>query len=107
MIASIFYRRAADETRLLQEAVEYAVDFDKEEDTDSFWVGCSNFDTNKAFLFSIEAARLLAGGIDGEPFAIRLLQMAIEDIEDAQRQRKARAKWPDSRATVGATRHST
>ena len=80
-----------DVNRLLRESVEYAVDFDKEEDTDTFNIGCSNFSTNRAFVFSIEAARLLASGHDGNAYALRVLQMAIEDIRDAERQRKAKA----------------
>jgi hypothetical protein len=46
-----------------------------------------NYTTNRAFVFSIEAARLLASG-DGDgdgdgdnPWAVRLLQMAIKKIE--------------------------
>ena len=84
-----------DETRLLREAVKYAVDFDKEEDKDVFHIGCSDFRTNRAFLLSIEAARLLASGLGSESFAIKVLQMAIEEIRtslsEAKRKRREAA----------------
>ena len=51
-----------DRERLYLEAVKYALKFNREEDTDSFWIGCSDYDTNRAFVLCIEAARLLAGG---------------------------------------------
>ena len=40
-----------------------------------------HYTTNRAFVFSIEAARLLASGDGGNPWAVRLLQMAIKKIE--------------------------
>ena len=40
-----------------------------------------HYTTNRAFVLSIEAARLLAAGDGGNPWAIRLLQMAIKKIE--------------------------
>jgi hypothetical protein len=67
--------------RLYREAVKYAVDFYREEDSLSFWIGCSNFNTNRAFVLSIEAARLLAGC--GETHAVRLLELAIKEIKSA------------------------
>ena len=43
-------------------------------------IGCSNYDTNRAFVLSIEAARLLAGG--GNAIAVKLLKLAIRQIGD-------------------------
>ena len=63
-----------DPDRLRREAFEYAMGFDKEEDGCAFHVGCSNFSTNRAFIFTIEAARQLAGGSDGNATALRLLR---------------------------------
>jgi hypothetical protein len=40
-----------------------------------------SYTTNRAFVFSIEAARLLASDDGGNPWAVRLLQMAIKKIE--------------------------
>ena len=49
--------------------------------TRTFWIGSSNFSTNRAFVLSIEAARLLAGG--GDEHAVRLLELAIKQIKEA------------------------
>jgi hypothetical protein len=51
---------AADPARLRSEAAQYASDFLGEEDEDKFSVGCSDFNTSRAFVWAIEAARLLA-----------------------------------------------
>jgi hypothetical protein len=73
-----------DQDRLLREACDYAIRFDKEEDSRAFNIGCSDFRTNRAFVFSIEAARLLASGDGGSECAIRLLKMAIEEIKNVE-----------------------
>jgi hypothetical protein len=52
----------------------------KEENTDKFWIGCSDYKTNRAFVWSIEAARLLARG-DADDKAILLLEMALEEVQ--------------------------
>src|SRR5262249_39766339 len=80
---SLSKEEAADPERLEQEATAYARGFDAEEDKLSFWIGCSDFNTNRAFVWTIEAARVLAGGIDGNPIAITLLQMALADVRRA------------------------
>jgi hypothetical protein len=72
-----------DQQRLYQEAVKYACAFVREEDDHSFHIGCSNYSTNRAFVLCIEAARLLAGGSDGNPFAMRLLKLALKEIQAA------------------------
>ena len=72
----------ADPWRLTREAEAYAVAFDKEEDSRAFWVGCSNFETNRAFVWAIEAARCLAGGLDDS--AQRLLGMAVKELQKAK-----------------------
>jgi hypothetical protein len=79
-----------DRERLYLEAVQYAVAFNREEDTDVFHIGCSNWETNRAFVLSIEAARLSASGSDGDVYAGRLLRLAIKEINDAIRRRKKR-----------------
>ena len=91
MMARTGYRPAApsdglgniqlDEERLYREAAEYAVKFNREEDGRSFRIGCSNYSTNRAYVLSVEAARLLASGSDGDQYAARLLKLAIEEIE--------------------------
>ena len=62
-------------------SAEYALKFNREEDGRSFRIGCSNYSTNRAYVLSIEAARLLASGSDGDQYAARLLKLAIEELE--------------------------
>jgi hypothetical protein len=71
-----------DHDRLLREAVHYANRFHEEEDTLKFHIGITNYSTNRAFVFAIEAARLLAGS--GDATALRMLKMAIKEIEDVR-----------------------
>jgi hypothetical protein len=71
--------------RLEQEAVQYALRFHDEEDTRNFWIGCSNFTTNRAFVFCIEAARCLASGDRGDATAIKLLEMAAAEVKRSGR----------------------
>lgn len=73
----------ADADRLRREAFKYALRFQKEEDGCEFRIGCSDFRTNRAFMFVIEAARQLASGASGNLTAIRLLKMAMQEIRDA------------------------
>ncbi len=81
-----------DRERLYREAVQYAAAFNREEDQDrDFHIGCSNWETNRAFVLSIEAARLLASGSDGDEYALRLLRLAIQEITDAGKRRKQMA----------------
>jgi hypothetical protein len=77
----------ADQQRLAGEATTYAVRFGREDDACAFWIGCSNFRTNRAFVWAIEAARQLASGSDGEATALRLLRMARDEIKRAQCER--------------------
>jgi hypothetical protein len=70
-----------DYKRLLREAVDYAVSFISEENSRSFNLSCSNFRTNRAFVFAIEAARLLASGDEGDRFAVELLRLAVREIQ--------------------------
>jgi hypothetical protein len=74
-----------DPARLHRESVQYAVQFLAEEDRDSFWIGCSDFRTNKAFMWTIEAARQLASGSSGNETAIKLLEMAAREVRRVQR----------------------
>jgi hypothetical protein len=76
-----------DPERLRRESVQYAVQFLREENKDSFCIGCSDFRTNKAFAWTIEAARQLASGSSGNETALKLLQMAAREIRRVQRGR--------------------
>jgi hypothetical protein len=72
-----------DQDRLYREAVDNTLRFNQEEDGHTFNIGCSNFTTNRAFVLSIQAARLLCSGGDGSEWAARLLTLAIKEIESA------------------------
>jgi hypothetical protein len=68
--------------RLDLEAAKYALEFNRDEDDNGdFHIGCSNYATNRAFVLCIEAARLLAGGSEGDTCAAKLLKLAIKEIE--------------------------
>ena len=45
-----------DRDRLNKEAQVHAEEFATEEDGLTFWVGCGDFETNRAFFWTIEAA---------------------------------------------------
>ena len=69
------------------ERPDYALRFNREEDSNSFWIGCSNYETNRAFVLCIEAARLLVSNndIDDDLLAVKLLKLAIKEIEQHKR----------------------
>jgi hypothetical protein len=84
-----------DQGRLRQEARDYALRFNAEEDKSEFWIGCSDYRTNRAFVWAIEAARCLASGDSGNATALKLLKMAAADVvrsmkEDRERRRQSR-----------------
>jgi hypothetical protein len=72
-----------DPKRLAKEATEYADRFVKEENTQQFDIGCSDFTTNRAFVYTIEAAKALCTGAHGIATALELLRMAVADVEEA------------------------
>ena len=103
--AALAYRRMAEEVRyrpaapsdgfgnitvdlaeldLDEEARTYARDFLDAENTSTFFIGCSNFDTQHAMIFALEACRLLCGPDDGFKRAATLLEMAKRAIEAKQ-----------------------
>jgi hypothetical protein len=69
----------ADPQQLLKEAEAYAVAFREEEDADRFYIGCSDFRTNRSLIYVIEAARALCSANVG--LALDLLALATEDVE--------------------------
>ena len=81
-----------DPDRLWREATEYAQQFSVEEDGHSFWIGCSDFRTNKAFVWSIEAARLLAAGDFSRDTVLKLLRMAVREVARVSAQLNKRSK---------------
>jgi hypothetical protein len=69
--------------RLEREAQQYAVESLKLEESMTFHIGHADFSTNRALVYTIEAARQLCGGFSSRPYALRLLQMAQAAVEAA------------------------
>jgi hypothetical protein len=82
-------RQLADRTRLEREAIEYGCSFANEENTE-FAIGYSRFETNRAFVFAIEAARLMAGCDDER--ALKILALATKELETVIADKKARQR---------------
>lgn len=70
----------ADPEMLEKEARKYALVFAREEDDRGFFIGVSDYETSQAFVYTIEAARCLCGGIDFRELAGKLLMMALEEM---------------------------
>ena len=64
-----------------KEAAEYARDWWKEEDDQTFDIGCCDQVTRPATIFAIEAARNMCAGVGGQETALRLLKMAVKELE--------------------------
>jgi hypothetical protein len=60
---------------------EYAERWWNEENAGDFVVGSCNSPTRPATIYAIEAARLMCAGTPGDLFALRLLRMAVEELE--------------------------
>jgi hypothetical protein len=74
----------ADKDRLAREANHYAHRFVCEEEERVFHIGCTNYNTNRAFVYGLEALRCLcSGGADG--LALDLFSMARVEIEEETR----------------------
>src|ERR1700730_13731613 len=74
---SLTEEELSDPGRLQKEARDYARQFYTEECTGNFHIGRSNFTTNCALVYAIEAARLVCGGGGGGGFVMRLFEMAL------------------------------
>jgi hypothetical protein len=68
-----------DPVRLEQEAHKYARQFKQDDDRMEHWTGCANYNTNRALVFTIEAARALCSG-GHDQLALDLLCMAIREV---------------------------
>ena len=69
-----------EELDLDAEATEYAERWRTEEDTGDYHIGSCSKKDRSAFIFTIEAARLMAGtGSNGH--AARLLRMAADELD--------------------------
>jgi hypothetical protein len=74
-------KQLADPEVLKQEAMNYALAFEKEDNARDFHLGCSNWSTNRALVWTVEAARQMCGGCDGNATALRLLKMAAKEVD--------------------------
>jgi len=64
---------------LKDEAAAYAREFIAEEQTTEFDIGVSDFTTNRALVYTIEAARCMCAGAFGADRAVKLLEMALKE----------------------------
>ena len=65
------------------EALEYAQHFAEEEDDDQFCTGCFHYPNRVAGVFAVEAVRMMCTGFGMEPIALKLLRMAVAELEQA------------------------
>jgi hypothetical protein len=73
--------RPLEELDLDAEARHYAARWDEQESTGEFLIGCTDYSLAPATVFVIEAARLLCSGPWSGPWARKLLEMALDEIE--------------------------
>jgi hypothetical protein len=78
---SLTRKQLADSELLQRETTAYALKFNEEENEHTFWIGCSDFCANRAFIWTIKTARALAGGKPS--LALDLLNMAVKDVKRA------------------------
>lgn len=69
-----------EELDLDAEAADYAERWRAEEDSGRYHIGSCSKDDRPAFIFSIEAARLIAGGGSSD-HAARLLRLAADGLD--------------------------
>ena len=73
----------AYETIHIPTAPQKARELAEEEASMLYNLGCTNWPTNKAFVYIVEAARNINSGARYNAVAIDLLKMAIAEIESA------------------------
>jgi hypothetical protein len=66
---------------LEEEAQSYAKRWRKETDSCNFFIGKDEGYTRRAMIYSVEAARNMCGGRFGDKVALRLLKMAVAEME--------------------------
>jgi hypothetical protein len=66
---------------LQDEAAAYAKKFIAEELTTKFGIGVSDYTTNRALVYTIEAARCMCAGAFGADCAVKLLEMALKEAK--------------------------
>ena len=81
-----------DKRLLISEAMRYSGRFLAEEDTRRFMIGVSHWPTNRAFVYVVEAARLLCVGKSGTSYAQKLLRLALQEIEKSEREKQEKSE---------------
>ena len=71
-----------NELDLSREALQYADDWWGSEDGLDSRIGCCNFETRPATIFAIEAARQMCSGNGGNATALKLLKLAVKELEN-------------------------
>jgi hypothetical protein len=66
---------------LQDEAAAYAQEFIAEEQTTEFDIGVSDYTTNRALVYTIEAARCMCAGAFGADRVVKLLEMALKEAK--------------------------
>lgn len=75
-----------DPERLEMEAARYAKRFIAEESSRSFSIGVSDWSTNRALVYAVEAARALCS--PDHDLALDLLKMAVKETGESKERRK-------------------
>jgi hypothetical protein len=66
---------------LHKEAYVYGEQWDKSEETFEYFIGCGDSQTREALIFTVEAAKNLCAGRLGDHVALKLLKMAVRELE--------------------------
>lgn len=71
----------ASEYILREESFDYADGFIScEDDGGRFHIGISNYESNRALVYAVEACRMMCSGFAGDAIALKLLRMAQEEL---------------------------
>jgi hypothetical protein len=73
-----------------KEAANYAQRWRKDENNFTFSIGNSSFSTRRASIFTVEAARMMAIGTLGDRTALKLLRMAVKELDAAIKKEQVR-----------------
>ena len=82
---------AEDQLNITRECEQYAQHWWEQEDSRSYRIGCPDFRMRKGMIFAAEAAHQMCTGVSGLPYAIKLLKLAVKDLEELQRSSKRAA----------------
>jgi hypothetical protein len=75
-----------EELNLQREADKYARRWWKEEDDRVFSIGCCDFRSRRATIYAVEAAREMCAGMGGVQTGLKLLKMAVKEMESVAKE---------------------